>query len=87
MNSDTTQLLLVLTLVVVLANLLIAFLSWWRHDGLVSRVTRLEVQQAHALTAVECRQIHERLANIEGRVTTTNQVMQTIQEHLLESDE
>lgn len=87
MNGDSNEALLTLVLLVSLANLALAFLSWWRHDALSSRVTRLEANQASALTAAECRAIYERLSNIEGRLTTSTQLMQTIQKHLLERDE
>jgi len=86
MNTETIQMLLVLILLAVIANLVIAFLNWWRHDGLASRVTRLEAQQASALSAEECRRLYERLSNIEGRVVTTNELMRTVQQHLLEND-
>jgi len=86
-EGDGTNVLLVLVLLVAAANLVLGMLSWWRHDDLAQRVTRLEANQAHALTAAECRQIHERLANIEGQLTTSAQLMHTIQKHLLEHDE
>lgn len=78
--------LLVLLLVVALGNLAVAVLLWWRHIGLVSRVTRLEVYQETNLTHAESRQIHERLSSMEGQILTTNRLLQTVQEHLLEND-
>lgn len=87
MENDATNVLLVLVLLVAAANLLIALASWWRHDGLAARVTRIEANQANALTAHECRRIYERLSNIEGQLTTSAQLMHTIQKHLLEHDE
>lgn len=83
MNTDAMLLMLV---AMVALNLVVAFASWWRHDGLASRVTRIEERQAHALTAKECREIYEALAGIEGRLDVTNRLMNTIQEHLLERE-
>lgn len=68
------------------ANLCVGAVIWWRHIGLVSRVTRLEVYQEQNLTHAETRQIYERLSSIEGQIQTTNRLMQTVQEHLLETD-
>ena len=83
--SDDPVLIMVAVLGV--ANLLFAVLTWLRHDGLASRVQRLEVlQQNAAMTHPEARQIYERLASIEGQIQTTNRLMQTVQEHLLEND-
>lgn len=81
------ELLLLVAVVLAAMNLAVAVASWWRHDSLASRVTRIEASQASALTSAECRGIFERLSNIEGRVNTTNQLMQTIQKHLLEHEE
>lgn len=87
MSGELQTLLLVLLLMVALANLLIAFLLWRRHDDLAHRVVRLEANQQHLLTPYEVRQIHERLASIEGSLAVTSQVMKTIQEHLLENEQ
>lgn len=84
--SDLIVVLLVLVLLVSLVNLGIGMLLWWRHVGLVARVTRLEVYQEQNLTHAETRAIYERLSSIEGQVQTTNRLMQTVQEHLLEND-
>lgn len=81
------ELLLLVAVVLAAMNLAVAVASWWRHDSLASRVTRIEERQTNALTAAECRAIFERLSNIEGRVNTTNQLIQTIQGYLLERDE
>lgn len=79
--------LLILLVVLIAAVLIIQVLSWLRHDGLASRVQRLEVlQQNAAMTHPEARQIYERLASIEGQVQTTNRLMQTVQKHLLENE-
>jgi hypothetical protein len=84
--SDLIVVLLILVLVVCLLNLGVVMLLWWRHVGLVARVTRLEVYQEQNLTHAETREIYERLSSIEGQVQTTNRLMQTVQEHLLEND-
>lgn len=78
------------------ANLCLASVMWWRHyglasrvaqlEGMASRITRLEVYQEQNLTHAETRQIYERLSSIEGQIQTTNRLMQTVQEHLLEND-
>lgn len=78
--------LLVLVLLVALGNLAVAVLLWWRHIGLVARVTRLEVYQETNLTHAESRQIYERLSSMEGQIQTTNRLLHTVQEHLLEND-
>lgn len=86
MNGETAQLLLVLILLAVVANLVFGFLNWLRHDSLANRVTRLEAQQATALSGEEWRRLVDRLGNIEGRLETNNALMRTIQEHLLENE-
>ncbi|WP_411832311.1 hypothetical protein [Pseudoxanthomonas mexicana] len=78
--------LLVAVLIVCVINVGIGMVLWWRHVGLVARVTRLEVYQEQNLTHAETRQIYERLSSIEGQIQTTNRLMQTVQEHLLEND-
>lgn len=87
MNDQTAQLMLVLILLAVIANLVIAFLNWWRHDGLASRVTRLEAQMSNALSSADCRSIYDRLAHVEGRLLAVSQGVQTIQKHLMETEE
>lgn len=83
--SDNTVLLILVILTIV--NLIVTIMAWWRHDGLSSRVQRLEVlQQNAAMTHLEARQIYERLASIEGQNQTTNRLLQTVQEHLLENE-
>lgn len=57
-----------------------------RFGLLEGRVTKLEAYQQQNLTHAETRAIYERLAGIEGQIQTTNRLMQTVQEHLLESD-
>lgn len=79
--------LLILLLMLQLGSLSIGFVLWWRHVGLVARVTRLEAFQENSLTHAEMRAICERLASIEGQIKTTNQLMQTVQTHLLESEQ
>lgn len=86
MNDQTVQLLLVLILLAVIANLVFGFLNWLRHDSLANRVTRLEAQQANAFSAEEWRRLIDRIGTIEGRLVTTNDLMRTIQEHLLENE-
>ncbi|MFZ5538146.1 MAG: hypothetical protein ACOY5V_00210 [Pseudomonadota bacterium] len=86
MTGELSTALLIVVLVVTLTNLLIGVLVWQRHDGLAHRVTKIEAAQQHALSARETREIHERLASIEGQMSATNQVMRTIQEYLLEQD-
>lgn len=78
--------LLVAVLVIQLVQVGLGVILWWRHVSLASRVTRLEVQREHAITQAEFRQVYERLSSIEGQIKTTNQLMQTVQEHLLEND-
>lgn len=78
------------TIVIVLVALnlltLLAVLGvWLRTGGLAERVTRLEAKQEHALTHAEVRAIFERLSSIEGQIQTTKQLMQTVQNHLLET--
>lgn len=77
---------LILLLAIGLANLLIGFLLWWRHVGLVARVTRLEVYREQALTHTDVRQVYERLSSMEGQIQTTNRLLQTVQQHLLENE-
>lgn len=84
---------LVILAVLALANLIGLVLLWIHIDRNTNssraqdmRITRLEERQAAAISHQEVRQIHERLANIEGSVATTKDLMKTIQEHLLEND-
>jgi len=84
--NDMVVALLVVVLVISLANLLIGFLLWWRHVGLVARVTRLEVYREQALTHTDVRQVYERLSSMEGQIQTTNRLLQTVQQHLLENE-
>ncbi|WP_164273433.1 hypothetical protein [Stenotrophomonas sp. B1-1] len=77
---------LILLLAIGLANLLIGVLLWWRHVGLVARVTRLEVYREQALTHTDVRQVYERLSSMEGQLQTTNRLLQTVQQHLLENE-
>ncbi|MGH8040348.1 MAG: hypothetical protein ACREPD_21745 [Stenotrophomonas sp.] len=90
MNGPTTNDLLIggliLLLAVGLANLLIGVLLWWRHVSLVARVTRLEVYREQALTHTDVRLVYERLSSMEGQVQTTNRLLQTVQQHLLENE-
>ncbi len=86
MSGELSSALLIVVLVVTLANLLVGVLMWQRHDELAHRVTKIEAAQQHALSARETREIHERLASIEGQMITTTQLMRTIQEYLLEQD-
>lgn len=76
--------LLLVVLVVVLITLGISLALWHRTSSLAGRVTRLEVYQENNLTHAETRQIYERLSSIEGQIQTNNQLMQTVQKHLLE---
>lgn len=78
--------LLALVLLVVLANLIVCIAQWWRHDNLTSRVTKLEAHREASLSHTEVRGLYERLSSIEGQIQTTNRLMQTVQEHLLEND-
>jgi hypothetical protein len=57
-----------------------------RFSVMEARVSKLEAYQMQNLTHAETRQIYERLSSIEGQVHTTNRVMQTVQEFLLEND-
>jgi len=59
---------------------------WWRHVGLVARMTRQEARSEASLSHEELRRLYEELANIKGQLTTTNQMMRTVQQHLLESE-
>lgn len=78
---------LIVLAVLGLANLIVGIMAWKRYGDLAYRVQRLEVlQQNAAMTHPEARQIYERLASIEGQIQTTNRLMQTVQEHLLEND-
>jgi len=77
---------LILLLAIGLANLLIGVLLWWRHVGLVTRVTRLEVYRESALTHTDVRQVYERLSSIEGQMEATNSLLKTVQKHLLENE-
>lgn len=86
MTGNQDQVLLMLVLITVLANLALGIVLWWRQASLGARVARLEVYREHAISQVETRQIYERLASIEGQIQTTNRLMQTVQQHLLESD-
>lgn len=78
--------LLFLVLVVAGANLLVGMVLWWRHAGLAERVSRLEIYQQQNLTHAETRQIYERLSLIEGQTATTQTILRSVQEHLLEKD-
>lgn len=85
--------LLVLLLVLAMGNFLVGMFLWWRHSGLEGRVAglegrvaRLEVYQESNLTHAESRSVFERLSSLEGQVQTTNRMLQTVQERLLEND-
>lgn len=76
------------------ANLLVLFLLWRHidkrdaaHADLSNRVTRVEANQANALTAQQVHSIYADIAEIKGRVATSVDMMKTIQEHLLERDQ
>lgn len=86
MNGELIVGLLVGLLLIGLLNLCGLAVLWWRLIGLVARVTKLEAYQTLNLTHAETRAIYERLASIEGQVQTTNRLMQTVQQHLLESE-
>jgi hypothetical protein len=73
-----------------IANLVALFLLWRHIDkrddairDLSERVARVEAQQ---MSASEYREFLGRLANIEGRLATVTDLMETIQDHLLERD-
>lgn len=78
--------LLVAVLLVVLANLVIVLVLWWRHEALSVRVAKLEAHRESALTHAEVRSLYDRLATIEGQNQTMTRLLQTVQEHLLEND-
>lgn len=80
-----TAILIVIALLVLL-NLLVAIASWWRHDGLAARVTRIEAAQSGALSPSEVRDLFKSISHLDGRVDTAVKIMQSIQEHLLERD-
>lgn len=60
-------------------------LLWWRHIGLVSRVTSMEARNESALTRTELHALHERMATVEGQVIATNRLVETVHEYLLEN--
>lgn len=78
--------LLILLVVLVAINLLIGLVMWWRHSGLADRVTKLEIHYQHSLGRAEVTEIRDRLSSLEGQVETTNRMLRTVQEHLLEND-
>ncbi|WP_414499159.1 hypothetical protein [Stenotrophomonas maltophilia] len=78
--------LLVLVTGLVSINLLVGIVLWWRHSGLADRVTKLEVHYQHHLSRKEVQQVFERLASLEGQLDNTNEMLKTVQKHLLETD-
>ena len=83
------QLILPLLFVAVLASLAsvaMQFVSWFMHNGLSTRVARLEAQQQNTLTHGETVRIYERLSSLETLVETQATTLETIKEHLLEND-
>lgn len=78
--------LLVLVTGLVSINLLVGIVLWWRHSGLADRVTKLEVHNEHRITRDEVQKVFERLATLEGKTDTTNELLKTVQEHLLENE-
>ncbi len=86
MSLESLLILLLILVVVVLAHLLVTVWQWARHDGLATRVTRMEALLANNLTPAEIRQLFDRLASLEGQLQTTNGLLRTVQEHLLEND-
>lgn len=82
--SETVIGALLIVLVAFSALQLALVVALWRGNyALRERVSRLEALQ---LSHQEIRGIYDRLGTIEGRMTTTVQMMQSIQEHLLEND-
>ncbi|KAF1692749.1 hypothetical protein CSC62_14030 [Pseudoxanthomonas jiangsuensis] len=59
---------------------------WWRHVGLVGRVTRLETRSESALTREELHALQERMSAVETEARATNRLVQTMHEFLLEKD-
>jgi Tfp pilus assembly protein PilX len=86
MTSNLMFSLMILLLVLVAMNLLVGVVIWWRHVALAERVTRLETHHQHSLGRSEVLAIHDRLASLEGQLKTTNQMLQTVQKHLLENE-
>ena len=83
------QLILPMLFVAVLASLTsvaLQFVSWFMHNGLSSRVARLEAQQQNTLTHGETIRIYERLSSLETLAETQATTLETIKEHLLEND-
>ncbi|RPE81833.1 hypothetical protein [Vulcaniibacterium tengchongense] len=78
--------LLLVLLLLATGNLSVGLLLWWRQNGIAVRVAKLEAFREAGLTHAEIREIYERLSSIEGQIGTTNRLMQTMQEHLLEND-
>ncbi len=94
MNSDVIQILLVVLVVLVAANLLGLVLLWVHIDrgannisALNGRVARLEERQASSISPGDVRALYADLAEIKGRVAASVDLMKTIQEHLLERDQ
>ncbi|WP_447904521.1 hypothetical protein [Stenotrophomonas geniculata] len=78
--------LLVLVAGLVSINLLVGIVLWWRHSGLADRVTKLEVNYQHHLSRQEVQRVFERLVTLEVQLETTNEMLMTVQTHLLEKD-
>lgn len=78
--------LLVLVAGLVSINLLVGIVLWWRHSGLADRVTKLEVHYQHHLSRQEVQRVFERLATLEVQLEATNEMLMTVQTHLLEND-
>jgi hypothetical protein len=85
--------ILILTVVLNVANLGGLALLWLHIDrrgsdirGLEGRVTRLEERNAAGLSSQEVRQIHERLADMDGRLEVIGERSERIDNFLMESN-
>lgn len=95
MDSQVAMMgILILTVVLNVANLGGLGLLWLHIDrrgsdlrGLEVRVTRLEEKNAAGLTSQEVRQIHERLADMDGRLEVIGERSARIDKFLTESNE
>lgn len=86
MSLETILVVLLLVVALLLANLLVVVMLWRRHDEMSARVIHVEARLSNALSHVEVRQLFERMSSLDGQMQTISRLMQTVQEHLLESD-
>lgn len=92
-NQLAMMSILIVEVVLTVANLGGLALLWLHIDrrgsdlrGLEGRVTRLEERNAAGLSPQEVRQIHERLADMDGRLEVIGERSERIDNFLMESN-